>query len=291
MNAIGGVFMTEINFSEIRPQIRFSDFQILNSGFALNNVHGRDVRMIYIFSGTMCIDMDGVSYTATRGCLALFPSSVCYSLRNETTEAANTLSIDFSYLSSENTVKTPLPWIPHRIWKESDAIDPVRLTNAPEFNGPLFLDSMQMLEPYFRELSNEHKSPRILQDALRASLMQSVLLLIWRRLLSGNAKRPRSLVDDVIDYVHQNYTTHLTNEEIGRHFNYHPNYINRIIRQRTGKSLHQYVLSCRVSHALELLRTTDISVTEVAEKVGFSSVKHFSQTFKATYGYSPMHFK
>ena len=60
---------------------------------------------------------------------------------------------------------------------------------------------------------------------------------------------------------------------------------------RTGQSLHQYVLSCRVSKALDMLQTTNLSITEVAERVGFSSIKHFSQTFKSIYGYSPIHFR
>jgi len=283
--------MTEINFSEIKPFVRFSGAITLESGFNLTDVHGCDTRMIYIFSGKMCITMNGVSYIGTRGCLALFPPTVKYSLRNDSAEDSRTMSIDFSYIPGESTSATPLPWVPDRVWKESDAVSHVTLTDAPALNAPLFLESMQLLEPYFHELCNEQKNIRVYRNEVRSALVHAILLQIHRRVMLGIVKKRRSLVDDVIDYIHQNYTSPLSNEEIGKHFNYHPNYINRILRKRTGQSLHQYVLSCRVSHALELLRATNISVTEVAERVGFSSIKHFSQTFKGIYGYSPIHFR
>ena len=100
-----------------------------------------------------------------------------------------------------------------------------------------------------------------------------------------------SVEERVTEYIRENFAGDLSNEAIGRHFNYHPNYINRVMQKHIGQSLHQYVLSCRVSRALEMLQTTNLSVTEVSERVGFSSIKHFSQTFKSIYGYSPIHFR
>ncbi len=64
----------------------------------------------------------------------------------------------------------------------------------------------------------------------------------------------------------------------------------RKIKAVTGKSLVEFVRDVRLRKAAEMIRTGDYTITEVAYKVGFSSIKYFRQCFKNLYQMTPSAF-
>ena len=64
-------------------------------------------------------------------------------------------------------------------------------------------------------------------------------------------------------------------------------YFLRMFKQSTGYTPHQYVISQRISRARELLKKTDMSVTEIAYLLGFSSSAHFTHHFRRRTGMRP----
>jgi AraC-like DNA-binding protein len=52
-----------------------------------------------------------------------------------------------------------------------------------------------------------------------------------------------------------------------------------------------YILKTRIAMAKELLCEADMSVTEISESCGFSSISYFSRTFKNETGMSPLKYK
>jgi AraC-like DNA-binding protein len=96
-----------------------------------------------------------------------------------------------------------------------------------------------------------------------------------------------NLTDRVIKFICKNYTNPITNKDISAHFNYHTNYINRMMVLNTGTSLRQYLINYRISKAIQLLKTTQKPITEIAYEVGFKDPNHFSKTFKKKVGVSP----
>lgn len=61
----------------------------------------------------------------------------------------------------------------------------------------------------------------------------------------------------------------------------------RKIKAVTNLSPLEYVKSVRMQLASKMLKETDLSVTEISEKVGFNSLIHFSATFRKHFGFSP----
>src|SRR5262249_996455 len=66
-----------------------------------------------------------------------------------------------------------------------------------------------------------------------------------------------------------------------------PAHFSRQFRATFGESPHRYLQRRRVERAMELLRHTDSSVTEICFDVGFGSLGTFSRTFRAIVGQSP----
>ena len=65
------------------------------------------------------------------------------------------------------------------------------------------------------------------------------------------------------------------------------NHLCKLFKKATGKSTMENLIDVRLSQSAVLLKSTEISVGEVAYSVGFSDPKHFSQMFKRKYGTSP----
>lgn len=63
--------------------------------------------------------------------------------------------------------------------------------------------------------------------------------------------------------------------------------INMQFKKLTGLPPHAFLISCRLSSALQLITTTDISITDLAAQFKFSSSQHFAAHFRRFYGITP----
>ena len=70
-----------------------------------------------------------------------------------------------------------------------------------------------------------------------------------------------------------------------------PDHFARLFRQRLGLPPQRYALRCRIDHARSLLRFGDLSVAEIAHRLGYSDPFLFSRQFKAITGSSPSDFR
>jgi len=70
-----------------------------------------------------------------------------------------------------------------------------------------------------------------------------------------------------------------------------PAHFARQFRATFGETPHRYLQRRRVERAMELLRDTDRSVTEICFDVGFASLGTFSRTFRAVIGESPSQYR
>jgi len=70
-----------------------------------------------------------------------------------------------------------------------------------------------------------------------------------------------------------------------------PRHFARAFRQSFGQPPHQYHLSRRVERAKDLLRTGEMSVTEIAVALGFADTSAFSTTFRRFTGVTPRDYR
>lgn len=85
---------------------------------------------------------------------------------------------------------------------------------------------------------------------------------------------------------------HLENEhfgvsELARELGMSRSNLHRKVHALTGKSASQFIREVRLNKALELLKASDLTISEVAYKVGFGSATYFSKCFHDHFGYTP----
>lgn len=65
----------------------------------------------------------------------------------------------------------------------------------------------------------------------------------------------------------------------------------RVFRKATGQTPIEYLVRLRIQKAMELLRTTTLTITEIALEVGFNDSNYFSRQFRKTIGQSPSDYR
>jgi len=68
-------------------------------------------------------------------------------------------------------------------------------------------------------------------------------------------------------------------------------YFSKYFHRRTGVCFHDWLSSVRVQHARSLLKAENLSLTEVATRVGFGSLRSFERSFQRHHGCTPRAFK
>ena len=99
-------------------------------------------------------------------------------------------------------------------------------------------------------------------------------------------------VDPVIREIEINYSLALTVEELSRMVFITPQYLSRLFRRFLGCSTYEYLTSCRIGKAKQLLITNPrLEIQDIARKTGFSDASHFIAVFKKMTGFTPMEFR
>lgn len=83
----------------------------------------------------------------------------------------------------------------------------------------------------------------------------------------------------------------LTLNSMAEHVGLSSNYFGYVFKQRTGVNFIKYLTNVRMEHAKELLRTTDLTSAQIAERVGFLDPNYFSVVFKKTCGMTPREYR
>ena len=96
-----------------------------------------------------------------------------------------------------------------------------------------------------------------------------------------------SLVSDIILYMSENMYRDISLAELGVRFCFSPRYLNRFFKGVTGYPVIQYLNRLKIEKAKQLLRTSSLSLLDIACELGFASGQYFVILFKKITGYTP----
>lgn len=123
---------------------------------------------------------------------------------------------------------------------------------------------------------------------LREVPPDSVALIQDRMLEACEAPCARHhLVGAVQQHVRDNLSGPLTAECLAELFGTTGRRLNELFKTACGLTVHDYVRSSRMSYAMQLLRQTDMAVTNVAEEAGYVNPANFATAFRQYSGLSP----
>lgn len=101
--------------------------------------------------------------------------------------------------------------------------------------------------------------------------------------------------EDVIgraaEFIENNYADQLSVDDIAGYAGVSRSWLYRGFMQRFGRSPAAYLRDTRLAYACQLLRDTDLRVTEVANSVGYPDALYFSKVFAGKMGSAPTQYR
>lgn len=126
-------------------------------------------------------------------------------------------------------------------------------------------------------------------DQLRTNLMKSGLEVLddKRNIL---IERIKNVIAEMIHYEDE-FPVSNYSEVISKKLDYDYTYLSNIFSEVKGITIKQFIILHKIERVKELLLYDELSLKEIAFKLGYSSVAHLSNQFKKITGLTPTYFK
>lgn len=108
-----------------------------------------------------------------------------------------------------------------------------------------------------------------------------------RKSVPRNVGQMHTAVLRVVAEMEENIASPTPLSEFAATVGLSPRQLNRVFKRATGQPVMQYYRNMRLEVATSLLRSSALSITQIALATGFAGSSHFSKTFRAHYGTSP----
>ncbi len=229
----------------------------------------------YQVEGDITIKMDGANYKLERGALLAVAPNVVHSLRGKDRQHCMYANIDFE------KVFRRFPDF-RNLWIQKKLI--------------LIPDAHEIEEP-FSELIYEATHIMPFHEAGLRTALDYILIRITRLLgdTRFNNSFPISLLHESVDraklILDSDYSRSWTINELGEFAGLHPTHLAKLFSQQVGLSPHKYLINARLKCAKRMLKNSDLSITDIAYELGFSSSQIFSRCFKSQAKISPRQFR
>lgn len=144
-----------------------------------------------------------------------------------------------------------------------------------EFSGPG--------EVFIREQLSEEKKDQLVQGLKRYGIEitdDKQLALV---------DRIKSAIDEMLE--HEGEIAEKVSCYLASKLNYSYSYLSGLFSENTFTSIENFIILRKVDLAKELICNTDLTLTEIAYRLNYSSVAHLSAQFKKTTGLTPTNFQ
>lgn len=135
------------------------------------------------------------------------------------------------------------------------------------------------------DMREEHYRNRV-SAMLHSFLLQTAHenLLEYNSLNARRVKRSEIIAEEIVKYINQNYSAPLSSKDIEDRFEVNFDYINRIVSEITGYTIFAYLNDVRIRAAKQMIATTNLTFSKIAELVGIEDRYYFSKLFRRLTG-------
>lgn len=152
----------------------------------------------------------------------------------------------------------------------------------------LYTDKNGEILRLLKRIQVEYDSKKIgYQEVIRGQFIELMITIIRSISISDADFLDNHMIPYTIRYVQKHYAEKISLSVIADKYNYSLANASRIFKNQTGLSFQKYVQDIRAKESCRLLVSTNKSIQEIAELVGYSDMKYFHQMFKQQIGTTP----
>lgn len=233
--------------------------------------HGEQQFHFYIVTyGSCSFQYEHGTVTAGKGDFVLAPQSCSYIERSAEANLHQKYSLRFTATSAL-----------------LDMLPPLRQGQWLQSSAGIYERSIELLRPLWKEVQEQQHY----QELRIASFLLDTLAL-WLRELERGELAPASLihVERMKEYIQTHYRQKITKDVLADYIRRSPSYAAALFKKGTGQTISEYVHAVRMKTAMYMLSASLLSITEIAEYLGYADVSYFQRLFKRTFGQPPSYY-
>ncbi|MBE6596345.1 MAG: helix-turn-helix transcriptional regulator [Ruminococcaceae bacterium] len=175
----------------------------------------------------------------------------------------------------------------HMVLNEGQLFD--TLMSLPNF---IEVKDTEVLVGIFTELCSYYDTGMAQNEIIIQSLLLRLIYILSMKSSTSVIKHTeksnnRETIERILEYIEKNLTSELTLERLAREARFSTIYFHKLFKASTGRTLHKYIEEQRIKKSINLLLSTDMTLTQIAYECGFSSQAYFSYAFKKRMGKTP----
>ena len=120
-----------------------------------------------------------------------------------------------------------------------------------------------------------------------SSLLLHIMKESWDEEEAEASSEKRKDIRDIREYLDQNFDKDIKLDDLADKYNISKYYLSHIFKEQYGTSINNYVISLRITRAKHFLRFTDMTTTEVANRLGYDDANYFIRLFKKIENITP----
>jgi AraC-like DNA-binding protein len=155
----------------------------------------------------------------------------------------------------------------------------------------IYHDDSGHIESLIRDMEGEYarRDPGYL-EMLRCRLME-ILIHAARIPSEDDGSKSHPAAAAMTEYIHGTLNMPLSLPALSSRLGYTPQYLSWLFRKETGMSLSEYLSRARIEKSCDLLAHSRLSISAVAQEVGYADPKHFNAVFRRYMGMPPREFR
>lgn len=128
-----------------------------------------------------------------------------------------------------------------------------------------------------------------------SSLLLNIMKESWNKSLNDNessfSSEKRKDLRLIREYIEENYNKDIRLDFLSLKYGISKYYLSHMFKEQYGTSVNNYIINMRITKAKHLLRFSDLSTTEIANRVGYEDVNYFIRSFKKVENITPGEYK
>lgn len=244
------------------------------------------IEIVYILSGRMTHLINGQSYEVRRGDVLFMNYGCTHEFFSE--EEATYVNILFSPEVMSQEIVTP-----------TNAFSVLALTAFNDMRSDsnygrisFFGDDRKEIENIVLAMLKESGEKQTSWEMVLENHLNTLIVKMLRKNEMGVEQSEfYDTWQELSEYIDDNLDSKLTLNELAQKCFYNPSYFSRIFKEKFKISFVEYITQKRLDHAIDLLKNTDVPVSEIGRRVGFSDNKSFYHAVSRYYNCTPSQYR
>lgn len=227
--------------------------------------------VVYTLSGTGLLKYRGREYSLQPG-QAFFINCMEYQFYKSTTDA---------------------PW--EFLWVHFNGCASLAYFNQYMKNGDSVIDIQDALsiKQILSDIINVNQNRNFKTEMITSKLITDLLTQLLISAYTSNTADSMipKYINDTVRYIEKHYKQKITLDHLSKQFSIDKFHLQKEFKHYMGLTPNTYMINCRLNHAKELLKYSDLSVKEISYEIGIENISHFINLFKKSEHKTPLTYK